>query len=510
MPGNTVQCHQCGGTFSRSITLEAADGHRYCPAHITPCVNCGILVSTNQAHLSPNGKPYCDNCVRHCDDCNDTLDQDRMYTTWTGNNICENCYGDHYLTCDWCEAVIPDDDTYEVVIRDSDWDRIGDRIACRECVENRGNIDWDDEAEEYYITEENFNMPNRNITWPTGDQHDPNRILQESPFPMNRLRCPECDRENDMCADCQMKLAQNKKKELTTLWVYDTQLCCYHDAIHNKFKSTKYKTPHEKPYLYYGVELEVVFADNANKVKTVHDFIEATGGLFVAEYDSSVDSIGNGAEFISRPLSYKAWTSKEIKDKLEKGFKVLKDNGAQTIQPDGCGMHVHLSRVFFEHNTKKKVDNIKEDIDWIFQVFQPEIEKISRRAYSNYCSSKKETVKQLIPSLMRNTGINIKYNIEKGHLPSTEMDRANHHACIVETRKTIEMRTFKSTIRLDEFLATIQFCRAVAHAARNMKLDTSTTFHDIISCKDGEELSTLINNIKLNTDKKLAKSIEVK
>lgn len=480
------------------------------------CPDCGLEIQANQEYRElQDGRRYHTSCTRLCQDCQEYCRESETCALDIHGEeriVCLDCRDDNYRRCEccneWVDAEI--EGLEEVIIRNGI--RTITEYWCQNCIANEPNIRWDEEAEAYiYNTNTNrSNMEDRPITWQTGPMNDRNRIVQEFlDSEKSRKRCPNCMNEPEACSDCLKKQAEARKKEELTLWIYDTQHCNYHDSLHRRFKGLIYRMPHEHPYLYYGIELECIFGDNADKAKTVHEFIVATNGLFVSEYDSSVDRIGNGAEFISRPLSYKAWNSKKVQDLLKAGVEVLTKAGAKIDQPKGCGLHIHMSMPFFETNTKKKVSQIKDDIDWIFQYYQKEIEAISGREYSDYCMSKKDRIEKSLPMMSRDLGVNIGIRIKKGKLPSTLESNNNHHYAIVATPKTIEVRTFKSTLDVDRILATIQFCRAIAHTARNMKFTKDTTFGDIIHYKQGQQLTDLVQKLKLNTERKIKDTVEL-
>lgn len=490
------------------------DGIPYCSDCMVVCSDCGRPIHRDDATSSIYNEDtfFCDNCSTICDRCGIHVAYEQSVEIYGGDDrVCQHCADEHYERCDRCDDLVDASEISTVFMHqgNENWDA----TYCEGCINNDDRIEEDGDGDYNIYLEEDRRMPEmpfgRNICWPIGAVRDDNRIFQDHlDLEKARKRCPQCMHNVEPCSNCLEIQAKAKKKEEISLWVYDTQLCNYHDQDHARFKNTILRLPHEHPYLHYGIELEVVFDDKANKAKTVHDFIVATKGLFVAEYDRSVDMIGNGAEFISRPLSYKAWTSPDIRKLLEKGMEVLKENGAQVNQPKGCGLHIHMSLLFFEHNTKKKKKEIKDDIDWFFQIYQEEIEKISGREYTQYCFSKKERLKDIMPAISRHN-INLNLSIKRGNLPDSSRDHDNHHYAIVQTNKTIEIRTFKSTLDIDTIIATLQFCRAIAHAARNMKITSKTTFGDIISCKEGPELTELVTKLKLDTTKKFTNTLEV-
>ena len=307
-------------------------------------------------------------------------------------------------------------------------------------------------------------------------------------------------------------MAKEMMEDMTHTWVWDKYPRGYHEQSHFDFKRLKLKMPHENPYLYYGAELEVLFKSGQDLDVIVREAIEASEGLFVAEYDRSVADLGNGTEFITRPMSYKMWMSDEVRQKLEKFITVLNKYHACNPQPEGCGLHVHMSKKFFENNTKKKVKQIKSDIDWIFQIFQDEIEKISRRPYTEYCASKKYRLSQSWErfKISENMSLNAELAIKPSGLTQSRGSGVTHHDAIIETGETIEVRTFRSTINIDEILATIEFCRAIAHSARNMKFSKNTTLEDVMFYKDCKFLPFYIKRKGIDLTKKFNDKVEVK
>ena len=146
----------------------------------------------------------------------------------------------------------------------------------------------------------------------------------------------------------------------------------------------------------------------------------------------------------------------------------------------------------------------------MFQVFQPEMEKISQRKYTRYCASKAFRLKEALK--MSNYGFNLnpRVTLEKSGLTQSRGSGDTHHDAIIETFRTIEVRTFNSTVRTNEILATIEFCRAIAHASRNMKMTKDTSLGDILFCKDSNYLPDFIKKQKVDTTVKFANKLEVK
>lgn len=442
----------------------------------------------------------CRDCWDSCDDCGDSEWKTELtYIENLDKSVCRHCFDDNYRYCEHCEEYDYVDDTHLVEITDADTERfIRAETWCHDCAEEYASYNDGEDAYRYYITQ-----PRRS-----------EGMIRFNIEQLHNENCPDCGEQTEspyLCPKHLKEMARIKEREETELWVYDAQLRNYHDGNHNKFKTTKYRTKHEHPYLYYGIELELLFQGSYDRNNIVKDFVEATGGLFVAEYDRSVDDLGCGVEFISRPCSFIQWTSAEMYERLNKGFKAIEKYKPYKKQPDGCGLHVHMSKRFFEKNTEKKVKDIKSDIDWIFQVFQPEIEKISRRKYTQYCASKEFRLKEILQSNNRAFNIKLKkVELEKGGLTQSMGSGSTHHDAIIEAGNTIEIRTFKSTIDPVEILATIEFCRAIAHTARNTKSLNKMTLEEILSSKDSKYLFPYMAKQKVDLTKKFTNTLEVK
>lgn len=450
-----------------------------------------------------NGDWYCNECWDECERCGTPHPNGQLHFSESrAEHLCQSClesYG--YRRCQHCNSYENDTGTVRVgtpmSFHQEEW--------CSRCLEyeREHNRITQIASDFYYNQDSRTDLANGHIK----QEHLHPEVWNEI------SNCPDC-REYDYgnCPTCMKKKAKELEEEETNLWVYDTYPESYHNSFHNHFKETKYRFKHEHPYLYYGMEFECLFNTSTSIDTITKEFIKATGGLFVAEYDRSVSNAGNGIEFISRPLSYAKWMDESTYQLLKAGQEVLEKYHAYNPQPEECGIHIHMSLKFFERNTTKKVNEIKSDIDWIFQVFQEEIEKISQRKYTKYCASKAYRLKKVLSQIQGGYGFNLnpKVVLEKGKLTESLGSGDTHHDAIIQTSKTIEIRTFKSTIIVEDMLAIIDFCRCVAHASRNLKLKTTDTLGTILYCKDTKYLDKYIQQKKVDTTKKFANKLEVK
>lgn len=312
------------------------------------------------------------------------------------------------------------------------------------------------------------------------------------------IMCEICRREYGSygeCERCMKNRIHNAEWLSTHTFVLDDQLRGYHSARHSQIKGLPLRMPHEKPYQYYGVEIEVEFDHDIwsscddeyyddeydlaeYERKTLEDFSAITNGLFVYERDAS---LSNGVEMISRPMSYAYWTSKENVERLRKGMEYLKTRGAMTIQPASNGLHIHTSKRFYAINTDDHGAERFKEFDWFFQTFQAEVETVGGRKYTPYCASRKDKISQnILADLRRQSGledVKISGVLRKG----TEVARGDHYSAINLGSETIETRVFKSTIDYTEILSYIELVRNVAHATREGM--EGRTFNDILHTK---------------------------
>lgn len=315
------------------------------------------------------------------------------------------------------------------------------------------------------------------------------------------------------CSKCLENQAWNTEYIETHSFIYDSHLRNYHNSIHNEIKGVPLRLPNEHPYLYYGIEVEVEFDDftiyntdnddddyyddddNWKIEEVLSEFSSITEGLFVYEHDGSLT---NGVEFISRPCSYAYWTSPDVVERLEKGFEYLKSEGARVEQPNTNGMHIHISRKFFDKG-QTKLENrhmAYEGFDWLFQKFQTEFEALGGRKYTDYCQSKAEKLrKSLLDDNWRvreyNADIEMKCTLKKGG----EMARGDHYSAVNLSGDTIEARIFKSTTDYKQILSNIELVRNIAHAVREEDIEKS--LNEILHTKDNLYLDEHIQKVRM-------------
>ena len=432
---------------------------------------------------------FCSSCHRYID-----FDHDDWVSDIDGDDQCyhDDCARDEgAFYCDRCEAYHWYDNTnshYVRIYRDGGY--VGEETWCDECVDSDADWNEDDEVYECYIN--------------TGRRRE-DSTYKPLPDGIKPETCQACMAEGNYhkgtCEKCLKNQAFNKKLKETTTWVYDDYWApsgYYHPDRHRDFKTMFLRLEDEHPYLYYGMEVEVGFEIrnmSPNLREVAKEFIRIVKGRAVAESDSS---IGNGIEFIFRPMSYRYWTHPETVKDLREGFQYLKSVGAFLNQPSTNGIHIHMSRKFFENNTEKKPAEINRDLDWVFQYFQPEIEEISGRRYTQYCWSKIDRTKRMMngSALQMNqiaefgNSFEVNGTLEKSYVVQNT-NHENHHAAVCQTNSTFEVRTFNSTIDVDRILAYLEFTRNIAHTVRNKELK-KMSMKEILASKDSPYLDKYV------------------
>lgn len=324
------------------------------------------------------------------------------------------------------------------------------------------------------------------------------------------ILCDECRRDYTHFGECDrcMKNRLHNREWLTThQFVFDIYLRSYHDGHHDCIKGMPLRLPHESPFQYYGAEIEVEFDHNiwdeddydkeasSELAETLQELSRITDGMFVYEEDGSLE---NGVEMITRPMSYAYWTHPDTVEKLKAGMEYLKSRGAMVHQPTSNGLHVHTSRKFYEVGTTDDGDERFKAFDWFFQIFQPEVEAVCGRKYTNFCASQKDKLNALnVSSMMPSVSGNIaKLKLAGVLKKGGNVPRGDHYSSVNLGGATIETRVFKSTIDYTEILSYIELVRNVAHASREGM--EGKTFNEILHTKENLYLDKHLAKCGLN------------
>ena len=295
--------------------------------------------------------------------------------------------------------------------------------------------------------------------------------------------------------EAKQALKVREKSETTLFPVRNDGAWNYHSSLNSGFKSMILRKPDERPYLYYGVEIEVDLPSGENRDHMIRDVLAVGKGLFTAETDSTIN---NGYELVSRPLSYKMWTSPEIIKILEDVFKTLYSYGYYNTFRDNVGMHINLSKKFFEKGDKG-YRNTVVDLSWIWTYGLDELMPLIGRRPTNYCESLKTVVKNRLDG-SEFSFMDIRLNKEKLDFNNIRFDR--RQAINLTNEQRIEIRSFAVPETVLHLLASIDLCRSVSHFSREMKPEDAN-LEQIVFYKDSPFLSQFFkeNKVQLSQDK---------
>lgn len=295
--------------------------------------------------------------------------------------------------------------------------------------------------------------------------------------------------------EAKQALKVREKSETTLFPVRNDGAWNYHSNLNNGFKSMILRRPDERPYLYYGIEIEVDLPSDENRNHMIRDVLAVGKGLFTAETDST---ISNGYELVSRPLSYKMWTSPEIIKILEDVFKTLYSYGYCNTFRDNVGMHISLSKKFFEKGGKG-YRNTVVDLSWIWTYGLDELMPLIGRRPTNYCESLKTAVKNRLDG-RELSFMDVRLNKDKLDFDNIRFDR--RQAINLTNEQRIEIRSFAVPETVLHLLASIDLCRSVAHFSREMKPEDAN-LEQIVFYKDSPFLSQFFkeNKVQLSQDK---------
>jgi len=180
--------------------------------------------------------------------------------------------------------------------------------------------------------------------------------------------------------------------------------------------------------LFLGVELEVEPRREYDAEDLSDEVDDCLGNFAICKHDSSIP---HGFEICSSPASLEYHRTK-----WDGFFKDLSPK-LKAFKPQGCGMHVHVSRAPL---TTLQVGKM------LVFVYSPEnytfIKRIAQRdsSYQN----------------------NFKEKRELADAQPKKVNKDKHTAINLLHNNTIEIRIFKSNLRKDMFMKNLEFCHALA------------------------------------------------
>lgn len=385
------------------------------------CAYCGEIVNIELATKAQDtGNYFCNECEHHlytCDDCGDRIENNHGDDKIT---LCEECR-ENYTTCDHCGELINDDNLSVVQNYNASWRGV-EECWCESCRENYTSYcEWCENYVYGISVEEATN---------------------------GYSVCRNCAGNGfAWCDECGALMPSDD-----SYWDEDEERCfcesCYNNRRSRHVKYYGYKpSPQfhgEDSKLYLGIELEVGGA-NYSGAKDAADSLYDMGGndsLFTMKEDSSIPS--SGFEIVTQPCTYK-FHKDEFPWKSITG--TCRSNGllGHDLGNDVCGMHIHCSRDYMS------------ELRWaMFEFFltktQKQWIKIARRNPTHWGRFK---------------DIDLHGRRNFGHRSQT----GRHQAVNFYNSRTVEIRIFRSTMKVSTIKATIGAVDAAVNFIKGLKTE---------------------------------------
>lgn len=272
-----------------------------------------------------------------------------------------------------------------------------------------------------------------------GNKTNKNRVALAN----RMIVCGQCFQKHVfVCKFCKFKYIDSD---------YNTQLqCCNYCAsgIENQKKNKKLRIHNYyfKPYptffkknndnqLFLGVQLQI---GGVKQPQTVNHFAANNeNDFFYIKKDSTIPQYGCQVVCYPATLNYHF----SIKNKWKKMLCSSRENHFKSYNIQGCGLHIHVNKNFFNKEEIKKLDIFINNN-------QQFITDISRRK-SDYAH----------------------FLVKPLELYGKPINQNRHCALNLTNENTIEFRTFKGTINYNSLMSYLQFVYNVCYFIKNCNSD---------------------------------------
>lgn len=418
------RCSICGEIHDLTW-VEGRDGlvMQVCPecrkTYFVTCEKCGDENNFIDNITEIDGENWCRCCVKEsfykCDDCGELVHRDDAYETVDGGHICERCRDYDYVYCDCCQRY--ERAEFDGVFVDGDY-------YCENCKDE--HLVCCDDCGEWFRKDDCRRT--ENCRWICDSCYEEGYITCEDCGAVVSYDDSECVNDCYYCSDC----ATNHRTP-DGVYGYHEYHCGY----------TKHKCEGETTDMYFGVELE---CDDGS---FDYDPFEYHSDLLHFERDGSLSE--DGVELITMPCSLRyhqeEYPWKGVCEKLLR-------QGFRSHDTDNCGLHVHISRHAILPTTIAKMDVF---INRSGESFWSKLSRRSRFYDERYDDNR--AVNKSRPFYM-----------DSGRIPhkmSESIERyctcaSNRYTAVnVTNARTVEIRTFKGTLKWETVIGTIELCHAV-------------------------------------------------
>ena len=344
--------------------------------------------------------------LEQCADCGDLCNPEYLdRTNPDGERICSDCYeGNDYSYCEQCDNTVQVSDTV--------WIEGKEIIVCTSCAER--NFMQCDDCGKWFSYDDV-----RSIDSP--DCHVCERCYDYN----NYFYCEDCGQnfsdnyygEDGLCEYCSSQRDN------------DSRIHEYSYRPRYRFnKSSEGKDDNTEKPLYFGIELEVEVSEGY--ISEGCDSVEELPYLYMKKDGS----INNGFEIVSHPGTLNFW--QEQKDSFEYLLESLRKIGDAESQ----GLHVHISKNGMDDQHKIRFQSFFDANNKLL----PIIARRGECSWSRY--------KALSRGKWRK---------------ATDQEGDRYRAVNWFPCSTVEIRMFRGTLKIDEFMYSLEFCHAAYQFTKN-------------------------------------------
>lgn len=419
-------CCRCEERHEETIEV---DGENFCAKCVDelfePCAECGELVLKDDAVLAGDSNLYCEECINShfvlCHKCEEYVWEDDA-TRLDGCWFCDDCTDDIAVECAECGEYMLNDEANYLADDDTPY--------CRDCY---GNI-----AVQCYSCGDNIHRD---------DAYTDDNITL----------CSFCRREYYyLCPGCDSYVQCDDTYEIDGEYLCENcaEDCSIIRGYNYKPKAVFHGSGDP---LFMGVELEIDLGGERNA--NAEAIIDPLGDLVYCKHDGS---LCNGFEIVTHPmtLAYFYGREGEFRESFEEALRL----GYRSHDTRTCGLHVHISRRFFEGEVAIA------KLVYLFERFWPEIKKFSRRTARQIERWAQRYIHHdEVQEYFAATHDEVPEKISK--LFNVAIDRAGKYCAVNLTpSRTVELRIFRGSLKYSTFAATIEFAHMIATVAKEYSL----------------------------------------
>lgn len=362
-----------------------------------------------------------------CDNCGEVVPVDDTYTTHDGNTICDSCYGTDFATCEHCGEIYP---VADIQVVNQGWR--GERYVCPDCLNSHY---YECACCGGYYSEDYISLDDGDTTI-----------------------CRECSDQYIVCCDCGHITNIDDAVETDDGWMCQDCAPDHCGALHdyNYKPAPEYqRTSHDGPAaLLYGVELEV---DMGHDAEDLSADLDALGAPIYCKTDGSLDC---GLEVVTHPCTLAYHMERLPWDKI---VDLCREYDMLSHQANTCGLHIHVGRAQLGVAAADALTVLVCAIrDELTTLSRRNPETLQRWAAINW---------SITAADLQLDDVSLLDNL-RAHLLDSDT-RGRYQAVNRQNRRTVELRLWRGTLRVETIRATLQLVDVLCKYAQT---------HDLVQC----------------------------